>query len=447
LKITNKIAQGLYTIAARRKSLVRPAVRCDLERLNPGADRETLCRDYYVGKLEKSLFILLVGSVAAVLVAVRAVGERDLQENTLKRGEVTDEAQEITVETVIEGSTRRFQVQVQPTQMSEEEAEVCFQEFCQKLPELILGDNTSTQEIEQDLLLEENYAGYPFYIEWKSEDTDSITSAGVVKPAEEEKTVRLKAEISYGEMEWEYPIEVVVSAEKLSDEQKRYREVEERLLETEKDTRLETYWTLPESLGDVQLEWHRVVEDNSLILWAGALVVSVAVYLLGDKDLHEQVAKRREHMRREYPDIVYKITLYLGAGMTLQGAFQKIAAEYEQSKAMGKSKKHAYEEMLYTCRELKSGVSEGNAYEHFGKRTGLQEYIRLCTLMTQNLKKGSASLVPRLREEVDKSLTERIRMGRKLGEEAATKLLVPMVMMLAVVMVMVMLPAFSSMGS
>jgi pilus assembly protein TadC len=103
--------------------------------------------------------------------------------------------------------------------------------------------------------------------------------------------------------------------------------------------------------------------------------------------------------------------------------------------------------MLYTCRELKSGVSEGNAYEHFGKRTGLQEYIRLCTLMTQNLKKGSASLVPRLREEVDKSLTERIRMGRKLGEEAATKLLVPMVMMLAVVMVMVMLPAFSSMGS
>ena len=75
----------------------------------------------------------------------------------------------------------------------------------------------------------------------------------------------------------------------------------------------------------------------------------------------------------------------------------------------------------------------------------MQEYIRLCTLLTQNLKRGNSSLLERLREEADKISEERLQRSRKLGEEAGTKLLVPMVMMLAVVMVMIMIPAFAAM--
>ena len=100
--------------------------------------------------------------------------------------------------------------------------------------------------------------------------------------------------------------------------------------------------------------------------------------------------------------------------------------------------------MLYTCRELRSGVSEGRSYEHFGRRTGLQEYVRLSTLLMQNLKRGNSALLERLREEADKAWEEQLQQGRRMGEEAGTKLLVPMVMMLAVVMVMIMVPAFSA---
>ena len=39
-----------------------------------------------------------------------------------------------------------------------------------------------------------------------------------------------------------------------------------------------------------------------------------------------------------------------------------------------------------------------------------------------------------------------IQNARKLSEEAATKLLLPMVMLLVVVMVMIMVPAFSNAG-
>ena len=72
--------------------------------------------------------------------------------------------------------------------------------------------------------------------------------------------------------------------------------------------------------------------------------------------------------------------------------------------------------------------------------------MRLSTLLMQNLKKGNSTLLERLAEEADKAGEEQLQSVRQLGEEAGTKLLLPMVMLLFVVMIMVMLPAFSSMG-
>ena len=43
-------------------------------------------------------------------------------------------------------------------------------------------------------------------------------------------------------------------------------------------------------------------------------------------------------------------------------------------------------------------------------------------------------------------MKERVLQARKTGEESQTKLLVPMIMMLGVVMVMIMIPAFTGMN-
>ena len=130
--------------------------------------------------------------------------------------------------------------------------------------------------------------------------------------------------------------------------------------------------------------------------------------------------------------------------MTIRGAFQKIAGDYEKKEQCGKLSP-ACEEMLYTCRELYAGVSESAAYEHFGRRTGLQEYVRLSTLLTQNLKRGNRTILERLREEADKAAEVQLQLSRKVGEEAGTKLLAPMVLLLAVVMIVIMIPAFWNM--
>ena len=215
-------------------------------------------------------------------------------------------------------------------------------------------------------------------------------------------------------------------------------------MQSEYDSRGEKVWSLPDEWQGKPINWQQETEDYSVAVWILAIATAILAYAMSDQDLHRQQEQRKKRMQRDYPDIVHKLVLYIGAGMTTRSAFQKIAGDFEQKKKE-EDLRPAYKEMLYACRELHSGVSEASVYEHFGKRTGLQEYIRLSTLLTQNLKKGNSTLLERLREEADRAGEEQLQSCKRLGEEAGTKLLVPMVLMLLVVMVMIMIPAFSSM--
>ena len=59
-----------------------------------------------------------------------------------------------------------------------------------------------------------------------------------------------------------------------------------------------------------------------------------------------------------------------------------------------------------------------------------------------SLDMGNTPFLEKLEKEALEAWDERKRKARVLGETAATKLLVPMVMMLAVVMAIIMIPAF-----
>ncbi len=101
--------------------------------------------------------------------------------------------------------------------------------------------------------------------------------------------------------------------------------------------------------------------------------------------------------------------------------------------------------MGITVNELKNGVSEATAYKGFSKRIGIPEITRFTTLLTQNLKKGSTNLMKLLSEESEEAFENRKRRARTKGEEAGTKLLVPMVLLMITIMVIIMLPAFWNM--
>jgi len=90
-------------------------------------------------------------------------------------------------------------------------------------------------------------------------------------------------------------------------------------------------------------------------------------------------------------------------------------------------------------------MSEQQAYEAFGKRCRLSMYVRFANLLEQNLRKGTKGLSERLSDEVREAFENRKALAIRLGEEAGTKLLLPMIMLLIIVIVICVVPAFLSM--
>lgn len=143
----------------------------------------------------------------------------------------------------------------------------------------------------------------------------------------------------------------------------------------------------------------------------------------------EEQKKRKILLELEYPDLVSKLALLLGAGMTLQGAFRKIAGAYGQKRTQNKTAEMpAYEEMLVACRQMESGVGEQRAYEHFGERCGVASYRKLAGILTQNLQKGTRGITVLLEQEAQNAFEERKHAAKRYGEEAGTKLLFPMML-------------------
>ena len=106
---------------------------------------------------------------------------------------------------------------------------------------------------------------------------------------------------------------------------------------------------------------------------------------------------------------------------------------------------YVYEELGVAMRQMHDGVSETKAVECFGRRCLLQQYLRFCSLITQNMKKGAEGMLAILETEAMDSLERRKEHALQLGEKAGTRLLFPMMLMLLIVMGIIMVPAFMTM--
>ena len=151
-------------------------------------------------------------------------------------------------------------------------------------------------------------------------------------------------------------------------------------------------------------------------------------------------------MQLDYPDIVSRLSLYMGAGISTRKAWERIVADYEKREEPDRERHAAYEEMCTTLREMQSGVAEAAAYERFGNRCRMGPYLKLGALLGQNLRKGTRNLAELLRAESREAFEERKALARRLGEECESRLLLPMIMMLLTILIIIMYPAVAGFG-
>ena len=229
---------------------------------------------------------------------------------------------------------------------------------------------------------------------------------------------------------------------KQSPEEMRQKELKEVIEQYNREKQDPDYYYLPDQWDGQKLIWQKSGDQTGSLLASLAFFAAFVVMLKKAKEQQEEMAKRAEQLLMDYPSLIMKFTLLIQAGMTVRRAFQKISSDYLRN--CPKEGRYAYEAVTTTCHEMDSGVAELEAYRRFGERCGQMKYKTFSTILIQNLQKGGHRMADLLEKEALEAWDERKRKARVMGETAATKLLVPMIMMLAVVMAIIMIPAFLS---
>ena len=234
----------------------------------------------------------------------------------------------------------------------------------------------------------------------------------------------------------------VAPEQEVNETEQKQKELREIIEEYNQQKQDPDYYYLPDQWDGQKLIWQKSGDRTGSLLASLAFFAAFVVMLKKAKEQQEEMTKRAEQLLMDYPSLIMKFTLLIQAGMTARKVFQKMGADYMRNRP--KTGRYAYEAIIIMCHEMDSGIAELEAYRRFGERCGQMKYKTFSTILIQNLQKGSHRMADLLEKEALEAWDERKRKARVLGETAATKLLVPMVMMLAVVMAIIMIPAFLS---
>ncbi|MBQ7864068.1 MAG: type II secretion system F family protein [Lachnospiraceae bacterium] len=413
----------------------------DAMELYPGKTREEV-RELLYAEVKKKL---LPGLAAAVFfLAMAIVTGRTPAEEGILRPAPGKEPLSIQVQVSLEDDVTSLPISVGALEYEEDRIEELHREAEEYLCEVVSGENESLEKVTEDLFFPATLPGTGGEISWSSDNPRLVTAKGEVlnRTLEVPEQVEITAKISYGSEQRMFSRVLTVYPAVFSEKELLLQQVQEELITLEQGTRTQERFFLPG-----QVLGHPVwQEEASGFSAAGFLVLlAVAVPLLlysgyfGSLDTKRK--ERKEQAEGCYSEFVTKLSLLLAAGNSVRQAFVRLAAEYEKNHGP----KHVLaSELKVTKQELENGRSETVVYEDFGRRIGVLAYRRMASLLTQSVSRGVQGMRNLLLQEAKEVMAQEKAHIRQKGEQAGTKLLLPMMGMLFLVFAILLVPAFQS---
>lgn len=323
---------------------------------------------------------------------------------------------------------------------SDEEIDEVFEKCMKVLESAILGKNPSLQEVSDDLNLINSIKEYGISVEWISETPELIDAMGTVnnENLKEAKDAVLKVFLTDRKREAQYLINVRVIPKNYTKEELSIKKFMSKLEAIDKENISKEGYTLPDSFEEKKLSYRQEESKDIHIIWIMGIVIAILLYVKDMMALKDKREYKAREMLLDYPEIVSKLMVFIGAGLSVRSAWERIVIDYEN---LAGGKRFAYEEMSSSLTKLKTGVHESRVYKDFGRNCAIKQYMKLASLLDQNRKSGVNNLRQILSVEMASAWEERINIARRQGEEASTKLLLPLLMLLIVVLIIIMLPA------
>lgn len=419
-------------------------------------------------------FVKQHGTIWLLLLVINTLSfcltfEQEMEQIAISKEGYGGEEKQVEFRLEKEDASEEVALTVRPRILTDEALKEKWDEAFSYLEEHLKGENESLSRVDQNLDFSLDYEQYPFDVEFRPEDYILIDGEGNLKNdrdtllaegyGEQDFLSGIMTHVTvvlwYGERSAKHMYEVVVYPREEGDTERAFSGAVDYLKKREEKALYEDGFVVDTEVDGVHISR---TEGNGISA-LGVLVLGgilIGLLLLREREMERQAEHRRkEQLLRCYPWFVNELVLLLGAGMQVKNIFATLIEEYEREmrEESGKGRRgktvmnENYKEVLIRelCvakRSMELGISEEQTYYQLGRRLKLPCYIRIMTLLEQNVRKGTKGLSAAFEQEELQALDERKNLAKRYGEEAGTKLLGPMILLLLVVMLMIMIPAF-----
>ena len=435
-------------------------------------------RTYYLEKISSTLFISSLMGAALLFGALYSARQnRGIPSNLITRPGYGKAALEETLNLTAAGEkeSESVTIRVSPKAYTYKQAQDLLDQAETQLQKQLPGRNGSLDDVRYPLQLPQSLLDDAISAEYTISPYGVIddTSGVIVGDLTENGTpVTVEATLKVQGLERICRYAAVIFPPALTDKEQFSADLDTALRAADNSDPTSDQIRLPAYAGDTPLSWSRPKGPFLTILFILTLLLPTLFWFQKDEKMKELAKKRRELLDLDYSELLFKLTLLIGAGLTIKGAFSRICSQQEtlqnssslparggkdsmqhpternklpSGKGSRPESSHpVYGEIQILLREITDGVPEETAYENFGRRCGLPTYIKLGSLLAQNLRKGSSGLTALLEKEAFLSLQQHRTAARKMGERASMRMLFPMLLMFVDVMLIMMVPAMLS---
>lgn len=353
-----------------------------------------------------------------------------------------DTEMEIEVEGLLD-KPQRIEIPVTKRTYSKDEAKEAIKKGLEEILLTLPGENSSLQNIITDLNLTNEISDLGLSVRWDFGESELIDILGNVHNENLKENINLDIEVSlsYETYEESYIIPITVCPKILSNDERLLKGLIDKIANVDKESIQKDGYTLPDTYDGKSLIYHYGEAFNFNIIPIMGIIIAILLYLQEKEKERRSTENRKRELMKDYPDIVSKLIVFIGAGLSVRQSWESIVIDYENECKENNERRYAYEEMVKALAKLKTGIYENTVYKDFGRSCALRQYMKLASLLEQNRRNGLANLHSLLSMESQSAWDERINLARREGEELNTKLLLPLFMMLLIVMMIIIVPA------
>ena len=239
-------------------------------------------------------------------------GQKILQRNRHGQGESSQQ-----LRAIVGDQEEELSVEVSEQSYTEEELDTVFQEASEILEDLILGENTTMDEVRSDLNLIQEIPDTGISVSWELDRYDVMDLQGTLVPekiTEDGTLVKMSASLLYEDRKAVCEFYARVYPPVMSSSERVRKELEEELIQSDEFTRTEEYLVLPDQVGGEKVDWDYAEDTRAfgiLILGAGCAAM---IFVSEKQSAKEEEKHRIRQMRMDYPQIINKFNLYISAG-------------------------------------------------------------------------------------------------------------------------------------